>query len=174
MKAIFLASVVFMAFHGSANATEPAGYLPTWYQAAGTVITQQGAAQKAKFQPLELRHFTSYAKCTNAVSALSGLANKNIGGALEPFGGQKIYQSAAAICHAVLPYQMAGWHMIGTAVMQQNGYESERHPLNVGPFVDENTCLGAITTQNTLPVGNTPYSENNAGYRVIAMCKFMQ
>lgn len=144
--------------------------LPIWYQAVGVVTTEQSEIGTADFYSLNQKHYDTAAKCTNAIGAQNTLLTAS--GAETPWNGKKVFQNAAGICHAVLPYQMAGYVARGTAIVQQADRQSKRFDIEIGPFADKADCDGAIVTQNSLALQNTPITGRNVGYKVFATCRF--
>lgn len=161
-----LITLVLLTFTAAANAT-----LPIWYQAVGVVTTEQSEIGTADFYQLELEYFTTATACENAIKGQNGLLTLN--GAETPFNGKKVFQNAGGVCHPVLPYQMSGWKAIGTAIVQQYDRQSKRLPLIIGPFADKETCEGAVVTQNSLTLQNTPITGRNVGYKAFASCRLV-
>ena len=165
MKKLFI-TLVLLAFTATANAT-----LPIWYQAVGVVTTEQSEIGTADFYQLELGYFTTATTCENAIKGQNKLLT--LDGVETPFNGKKVFQNASGVCHPVLPYQMSGWKAIGTAIVQQSERQSKRLPLIIGPFADKETCEGAVTTQNSLALQNTPITGRNVGYKAFASCRLV-
>ena len=116
MKHLFIA-IVLSIFTLGAIAEAPAGgssSLPIWYQAVGVVTTEQSEIGTADFYSMNQKYYDTATKCTNAVSAQNTLLTAS--GAETPWNGKKVFQNAAGVCHAVLPYQMAGYVARGTAI----------------------------------------------------------
>ena len=165
MKRLLIIAALSL-FALSANAT-----LPIWYQAVGVVTTEQSEIGTADFYQLELGYFTTAAACENAIKWQNNLLTS--GDVETPLNGKKVFQNAGGVCHPVLPYQMSGWKAIGTAIVQQHDRQSKRLPLIIGPFADKETCDGAVTTQNSLTLQNTPITGRNVGYKAFASCRFV-
>lgn len=164
MKHLFIV-IVLSLFTMSAHAT-----LPIWYQAVGVVTTEQSEIGTADFYSMNQKHYDTATKCTNAISAQNTLLTAS--GAETPWNGKKVFQNAAGVCHAVLPYQMAGYVARGTAIVQQVDRQSKRFDIEIGPFADKAECDGAIITQNSLALQNTPITGRNVGYKIFATCRF--
>lgn len=164
MKRLLIIAALSL-FSLGANAT-----LPIWYQAAGVVTTEQSEIGTADFYSMNQKYYDTATKCTNAISAQNDLLTAS--GAETPWNGKKVFQKAAGVCHAVLPYQMAGYVARGTAIVQQVDRQSKRFDIEIGPFADKAECDGAIITQNSLALQNTPITGRNVGYKVFATCRF--
>lgn len=91
-----------------------------------------------------------------------------------PASGNDAKVRVDAICHAVLPFQSSGWHVIGVRQVQRGNASasdpSQALPVSIGPFADEPTCKAAITMQKSLTLQDTPLSNLNVFTALTAMC----
>ena len=91
-----------------------------------------------------------------------------------PASGNDVKVRVDALCHAVLPFQSSGWHVIGVRQVQRGNASasdpSQALPVSIGPFSDEPTCKAAITAQKSLTLQNTPLSDSNVFTSLTAKC----
>lgn len=173
MKALFLASVFFMIFQGSANATEPAGYT-TQYQAVG-VVQYEEANQTMVADTFDVGNLLSIAACNLVIADHNQLLQD---GSVTPSGGnvdqQKNTRSAVdAICHAVLPTLLQGYYFIGQTEVKQHSQKAQPKQIKIGPFATLGLCNSAGNAQKTLTLQKTPRTQTNVYYQLRGGCRKM-
>lgn len=141
-----------------------------FYQASGVEQYQQ-AGQQMKALTFDVGNFQTLAACNAAVAAHSNLMDATI---KTPASSNDAKVRVDAICHAVLPLQLPGWHVIGIRQVQRGSASasdpSQALPVSIGPFADEPTCKAAITVQKSLTLQNTPLSDQNVITSLTAKC----
>ena len=160
----YLLSIILLAVSFSAQATT------YFYQASGVEQYQQ-AGQQMKALTFDVGNFSTLAACNAAVAAHSNLMDATI---KTPASGNDVKVRVDALCHAVLPFQSSGWHVIGVRQVQRGNASasdpSQALPVSIGPFSDEPTCKAAITMQKSLTLQNTPLSDSNVFTSLTAKC----
>lgn len=162
---VIMVSILF-ALTLTANASAASN----WYQPAGTVSFEytNGSNTAADFSALEKdRYFGTLDACNKYIAAQNKLIPD---GTSAPNGGNNIAQHADGICHAVLPYQVYGWHALGSQILHQSGKVGKSVPLDIGPFASADDCEDAISDQKGLTIQNGPVSKLNIGYVPLAVC----
>ena len=164
MKYISLLLLTLISF--SANA------VTYFYQASGVEQYQQfGKPMQAISFSVGNFQFQTLAACNAAVAAHSNLMDATV---KTPASGNDAKVRVDAICHAVLPFQSSGWHVIGVRQVQRGNASasdpSQALPVSIGPFSDEPTCKAAITAQESLTLQNTPLSSQNVFTTLTAKC----
>lgn len=141
-----------------------------FYQASGVEQYQQ-AGQQMKALTFDVGNFQTLAACNAAVAAHSNLMDATI---KTPASGNDAKVRVDALCHAVLPFQSSGWHVIGVRQVQRGNASasdpSQALPVSIGPFSDETACKAAITMQKSLTLQNTPLSDSNVFTSLTAKC----
>ena len=141
-----------------------------FYQASGVEQYQQ-AGQQMKALTFDVGNFQTLAACNAAVAAHSNLMDATV---KTPASGNDAKVRVDALCHAVLPLQLPGWHVIGVRQVQRGNSiaadPSQALPVSIGPFADEPTCKAAITAQKSLTLQNTPLSDQNVFTSLTAKC----
>ena len=160
----YLLSIILLAVSFSAQATT------YFYQASGVEQYQQ-SGQQMKAMTFDVGNFQTLAACNAAVAAHSNLMDATI---KTPASGNDVKVRVDALCHAVLPFQSSGWHVIGVRQVQRGNASgsdpSQALPVSIGPFSDEPTCKAAITAQKSLTMQNTPLSDSNVFTSLTAKC----
>ena len=160
----YLLSIILLAVSFSAQATT------YFYQSSGVEQYQQ-AGQQMKALTFDVGNFQTLAACNAAVAAHSNLMDATI---KTPASGNDAKVRVDALCHAVLPLQLPGWHVIGVRQVQRGNASasdpSQALPVSIGPFADEPTCKAAITAQKSLTLQNTPLSDQNVFTSLTAKC----
>lgn len=161
-RIILIVTALFVA--SNANATV------TFWQAVGVEQYQQ-ANQKMVALSFDVGNFQTLASCNNAIANHNNLMDATI---KTPASGNEAKVRVDAICHAVIPLQLPGWHVIGVRQVQQGNTSasdtSQAIPVSIGPFTDEDTCKAAITAQSTLTLQHTPLSEKSVSTTLTAKC----
>lgn len=141
-----------------------------FYQASGVEQYQQ-AGQQMKALTFDVGNFQTLAACNAAVAAHSNLMDATT---KTPASGNDAKVRVDALCHAVLPFQSSGWHVIGVRQVQRGNASasdpSQALPVSIGPFADEPTCKAAIAAQKSLTLQDTPLSNLNVFTSLIAKC----
>lgn len=141
-----------------------------FYQASGVEQYQQSGRQMVAV-PFDVGNFQTLAACNAAVAAHSNLMDATI---KTPASGNDAKVRVDALCHAVLPLQLPGWHVIGIRQVQRGSASasdpSQALPVSIGPFADEPTCKAAIAAQKSLTLQNTPLSDQNVFTSLTAKC----
>lgn len=162
MKYISLLLLTLISF--SAQATT------YFYQASGVEQYQQ-AGQQMKALTFDVGNFSTLAACNAAVAAHSNLMDATI---KTPASSNDAKVRVDALCHAVLPLQLPGWHVIGVRQVQRGNTiaadQSQALPVSIGPFIDETACKAAIVEQKSLTLQNTPLSDSNVFTSLTAKC----
>ena len=160
----YLLSIILLAVSFSAQATT------YFYQASGVEQYQQ-SGQQMKAMTFDVGNFQTLAACNAAVAAHSNLMDATV---KTPASGNDAKVRVDALCHAVLPFQSSGWHVIGVRQVQRGNASasdpSQALPVSIGPFADEPTCKAAITMQKSLTLQNTPLSDSNVLTSLTAKC----
>ena len=160
----YLLSIILLAVSFSAQATT------YFYQASGVEQYQQ-SGQQMKAMTFDVGNFQTLAACNAAVAAHSNLMDATV---KTPASGNDVKVRVDALCHAVLPFQSSGWHVIGVRQVQRGNASasdpSQALPVSIGPFSDEPTCKAAITMQKSLTLQNTPLSDSNVFTSLTAKC----
>lgn len=160
----YLLSIILLAVSFSAQATT------YFYQASGVEQYQQ-SGQQMKAMTFDVGNFQTLAACNAAVAAHSNLMDATV---KTPASGNDAKVRVDALCHAVLPFQSSGWHVIGVRQVQRGNASasdpSQALPVSIGPFADEPTCKAAITAQKSLTLQNTPLSDLNVFTSLTAKC----
>ena len=160
----YLLSIILLAVSFSAQATT------YFYQASGVEQYQQ-AGQQMKALTFDVGNFSTLAACNAAVAAHSNLMDATI---KTPASGNDVKVRVDALCHAVLPFQSSGWHVIGVRQVQRGNASasdpSQALPVSIGPFADEPTCKAAIAAQKSLTLQDTPLSNLNVFTSLTAKC----
>lgn len=160
----YLLSIILLAVSFSAQATT------YFYQASGVEQYQQ-SGQQMKAMTFDVGNFQTLAACNAAVAAHSNLMDATV---KTPASGNDAKVRVDALCHAVLPFQSSGWHVIGVRQVQRGNASasdpSQALPVSIGPFADEATCKTAITAQKSLTLQNTPLSDLNVFTSLTAKC----
>lgn len=162
MRLILILSLFLLSF-----STQATTY---FYQASGVEQYQQ-AGQQMKALTFDVGNFQTLAACNAAVAAHSNLMNATV---KTPASSNDAKVRVDALCHAVLPLQLPGWHVIGVRQVQRGSASasdpSQAFPVSIGPFADEPTCKAAITAQKSLTLQNTPLSDSNVFTSLTAKC----
>lgn len=160
----YLLSVTLLAVSFSVQATT------YFYQASGVEQYQQ-AGQQMKALTFDVGNFQTLAACNSAIAAHSNLMDATV---KTPASSNDAKVRVDAICHAVLPLQLPGWHVIGVRQVQRGNAsasdQSQALPVSIGPFADEPTCKAAISMQKSLTLQNTPLSDSNVFTSLTAKC----
>ena len=160
----YLLSIILLAVSFSAQATT------YFYQASGVEQYQQ-AGQQMKALTFDVGNFQTLAACNAAVAAHSNLMDATT---KTPASSNDAKVRVDAICHAVLPFQSSGWHVIGVRQVQRGNASasdpSQALPVSIGPFADEPTCKAAIAAQKSLTLQDTPLSNLNVFTSLTAKC----
>ena len=160
----YLLSIILLAVSFSAQATT------YFYQASGVEQYQQ-SGQQMKAMTFDVGNFQTLAACNAAVAAHSNLMDATT---KTPASSNDAKVRVDAICHAVLPLQLPGWHVIGVRIVQRGNASasdpSQALPVSIGPFPDETACKAAITAQKSLTLQDTPLSNLNVFTSLTAKC----
>ena len=160
----YLLSIILLAVSFSAQATT------YFYQASGVEQYQQ-SGQQMKAMTFDVGNFQTLAACNAAVAAHSNLMDATT---KTPASSNDAKVRVDAICHAVLPFQSSGWHVIGVRQVQRGNASasdpSQALPVSIGPFADEPTCKAAIAAQKSLTLQDTPLSNLNVFTSLTAKC----
>ena len=160
----YLLSIILLAVSFSAQATT------YFYQASGVEQYQQ-SGQQMKAMTFDVGNFQTLAACNAAVAAHSNLMDATV---KTPASGNDAKVRVDALCHAVLPFQSSGWHVIGVRQVQRGNASasdpSQALPVSIGPFADEPTCKAAIAAQKSLTLQDTPLSNLNVFTSLTAKC----
>jgi len=164
MFKIFLIAVTALFFSGNSLAT-----VVLW-EAVGVEQYQQ-SGQQMRALSFDVGNFQTLAACNAAISNHNNLMDATI---KTPASSSDAKVKVDAICHAVIPLQLPGWHVIGVRQVQRGTSSasdpSQALPVSIGPFVDEPTCNAAITAQKSLTLQNTPLSSQNVFTTLTAKC----
>lgn len=166
MKAIFLASLFFMAFQGQANATV------TLWQAIG-VSQYEEANQTMVASTFDVGNLLSLDACNKVIADHNQLLQV---GSVTPSGGQanleKNTRSAVdAICYQVSLPQLPGWYFIGQAQVKQGAFKAQPLQVKIGPFAAEQTCKDAGNAQKKLTLQQTPITGQTVNYKLNGACR---
>lgn len=148
----------------------PASATIMLWQAVGIEQYQQ-AGQQMRALSFDVGNFQSETACNSAIASHNNLL---IPGTITPGSSTNAKVNVDAMCHAVLPLQLPGWHVIGVRQVQRgtssSSDPSQALPVSIGPFVDEATCKSAITAQKSLTLQNTPLTGQNVFTSLTAIC----
>lgn len=164
MFKIFLIAVTALFFSGNSFAT-----VVLW-EAEGVEQYQQFGKPMQAIS-FSVGNFQTLSACNDAIANHNNLMDATI---KTPGSGSDAKVKVDAICHAVIPLQLPGWHVIGVRQVQRGNASasdtSQALPVSIGPFVDEATCNAAITAQKSLTLQNTPLSSQNVFTTLTAKC----
>lgn len=158
--------IVSSLFGSIAYATTPA--YPTFYTAAG-IFQYQITTKPIVPMAFNIGNFTTLGLCNAAISDFNNLL---IPGSNTPNPNNALNTRSVldALCFAVLPPQIPGWHVLGFAQVQQHGQLAVPISFDIGSFQDEITCGKALAKMQALHLSNTPGNATNVFYSFTGGC----